>query len=360
MKYIVYKTTNLVNNYIYIGVHHTNDDLKFDYYLGYGIDIRKPNSYEKAKTKFQQAVKEFGPSNFRRETIAVFDNMEDAYELERTLVNEEFLSRKDVYNMLLGGRPNPGNGITVFQYDINGNYLNTYKSYEEAGKAINRDPSTIRKAIMFKLRVCEQFYFNTDKMEKIDLSLYNNCINKTKVYRYLKTGEYDCEFESYGQAGKNSNSSPSNIRSGCMLGYCVKDMYYFSTIKADSFDKARTQQILTRPVYKYDSSGNFLEEYESQYLAEDANPGSNITKSIKLKSICYNGFIWGLEKLENYNSKGKSKNSKKKVGKFDDDGNLLQEWESMRQCSKEVGVGVQNVLTGKYQKHKGFIYKYIE
>ena len=68
MKYIVYKTTNLINNYIYIGVHKTQDPNIFDSYIGCGVYINKPYTYEKAKTKFQQAVKEFGTSNFRRET----------------------------------------------------------------------------------------------------------------------------------------------------------------------------------------------------------------------------------------------------------------------------------------------------
>ena len=36
-KYIVYETTNLVNNKIYIGVHKTTDPDKFDGYLGNGI-----------------------------------------------------------------------------------------------------------------------------------------------------------------------------------------------------------------------------------------------------------------------------------------------------------------------------------
>ena len=33
MKYIVYKTTNLINNKIYVGVHRTNPDI-FDGYKG--------------------------------------------------------------------------------------------------------------------------------------------------------------------------------------------------------------------------------------------------------------------------------------------------------------------------------------
>ena len=35
-KYIVYKTTNKINNYIYIGVHRTKDDID-DGYIGCGL-----------------------------------------------------------------------------------------------------------------------------------------------------------------------------------------------------------------------------------------------------------------------------------------------------------------------------------
>ena len=34
MNYIVYKTTCLINNKIYVGVHHTNNPDVFDGYLG--------------------------------------------------------------------------------------------------------------------------------------------------------------------------------------------------------------------------------------------------------------------------------------------------------------------------------------
>ena len=91
-KYIVYMTINNINNYIYVGVHKTLTPYEFDGYLGNGIYINRPNTYEKSKTKFQQAVKEFGPKSFRRKLINVFDNEEEAYLLEKDIVNPEFLS----------------------------------------------------------------------------------------------------------------------------------------------------------------------------------------------------------------------------------------------------------------------------
>jgi hypothetical protein len=44
MKYIVYLTTNIINNKIYIGVHGTNNPDIFDGYLGCGVNINIPSS----------------------------------------------------------------------------------------------------------------------------------------------------------------------------------------------------------------------------------------------------------------------------------------------------------------------------
>ena len=52
MKYIVYCTTNLVNNKIYIGVHQTENPEKFDGYIGCGVKISMPSTFMKPKTAF--------------------------------------------------------------------------------------------------------------------------------------------------------------------------------------------------------------------------------------------------------------------------------------------------------------------
>lgn len=74
MKYIVYKTVNLVNNKIYIGVHGTYKD-EFDGYIGCGVDIYRPSTYINPKTPFQCAVKKYGIENFKRTTIKEFSIM---------------------------------------------------------------------------------------------------------------------------------------------------------------------------------------------------------------------------------------------------------------------------------------------
>ena len=57
MKYIVYQTTNLSNNKIYIGQHKTKDPNIFDQYLGCGIKVNMPSSYENPCSPLQYAVK---------------------------------------------------------------------------------------------------------------------------------------------------------------------------------------------------------------------------------------------------------------------------------------------------------------
>ena len=60
MKYIVYKTTCLVNSKIYIGYHQTSNPEVFDGYLGCGL-YKQHNEYIKhPKTALHHAVVKYG------------------------------------------------------------------------------------------------------------------------------------------------------------------------------------------------------------------------------------------------------------------------------------------------------------
>lgn len=66
------------------------DPYTFDGYLGSGIRLNR-------------AIVKYGEENFERKTLFVFDNQDECFAKERELVNEEFVKRKDVYNMKIGG-----------------------------------------------------------------------------------------------------------------------------------------------------------------------------------------------------------------------------------------------------------------
>lgn len=102
MQHIIYKTTNLLNNKIYIGYHKTKDHTTFDNYYGSGI-------------KLKQAIMKYGESSFKRETLFVFDNKQDAMLKEREIVDINFIKSRSNYNLCIGGFG--GNLMVLKTYD---------------------------------------------------------------------------------------------------------------------------------------------------------------------------------------------------------------------------------------------------
>ena len=86
--YTVYKTTNLINNKFYIGIHATNN--LNDEYLGSGFALKK-------------AIKKYGKDNFQKEILFLFDNKTDMIQKEIELVNENLIKNTMSYNINMGG-----------------------------------------------------------------------------------------------------------------------------------------------------------------------------------------------------------------------------------------------------------------
>lgn len=86
--YTVYQTTNLVNDKIYVGVHKTEN--AHDSYMGSGPLILK-------------AIDKYGIDNFKKDILFIFETKDDAYAKESELVDSQFISRSDTYNLTLGG-----------------------------------------------------------------------------------------------------------------------------------------------------------------------------------------------------------------------------------------------------------------
>lgn len=88
-KYLVYKTTNIKSGKFYIGVHQTQDIN--DGYLGSGLLLRR-------------SIEKHGEDNFKREILFSFDNPDDMFKKEKELVDKNFISREDTYNLAIGGK----------------------------------------------------------------------------------------------------------------------------------------------------------------------------------------------------------------------------------------------------------------
>lgn len=92
MKYTIYQITNKLNGKIYIGKHQTENIN--DGYFGSGIALRK-------------AVKKYGKDSFKKEILFVFDTEVEMNAKEREIITEDFVKRKDTYNLGVGGEGGP-------------------------------------------------------------------------------------------------------------------------------------------------------------------------------------------------------------------------------------------------------------
>lgn len=357
MKYIVYCTTNIINKKIYIGVHQCKNS-KFDGYLGNGVYENKPSTYNKPKCPFQYAVQKYGPKNFKRITIKEFDNSEDAFDLEAELVNENFLKRKDVYNVALGGHGGDLAQLAIkcYQYDSSGNYLTEYKSQQEASIVINRGFTTIKRAIKEKIKA-GNFYWSLEKVDKLDLSQYKTTNNKIPVFQYSQTGEYDCCYESISDAARVIGSESTLISRAIKLGYLVNNKY-FSLEFQFNYSKACKSSLKGKHVFQYNLNGEFIKEYSSCSEAEQAlNVKRGLSTALKLGRT-FAGFQWRFEKLDSLESV-EIKCQARKVGQYDLNNNLIKVFNTVTECRKEFS-GCRQVLSGKYKTSGGYIFKYIE
>ena len=69
---------------IYIGKHSTND--VGDGYLGSNVPLQKD-------------IGKYGKDNFRRDILCFCVTEQEALDKERKIVDEEFVARKDTYNL---------------------------------------------------------------------------------------------------------------------------------------------------------------------------------------------------------------------------------------------------------------------
>lgn len=89
MYYIVYKTTNLINNKFYVGIHKQKEK-EFDGYYGSGLLLNR-------------AIEKYGIDNFKRETLFECNSWDECRKIEKEIVNTELCINEMCYNISIGG-----------------------------------------------------------------------------------------------------------------------------------------------------------------------------------------------------------------------------------------------------------------
>ena len=292
MNYIVYKTTNLINGKIYIGVHRTNPDI-FDGYIGCGITQK--DKKEKILKGFPAAVKKYGYENFKRETLFIYPDTEEgklqAYKKEEELVNLDFIKSSETYNLALGGKISMGecNKKEIAQYTIDGTFIRTWASITEAEEALGIP--NIGQNLIGKSKYSGNFQW---KYYTGDESSIPPVETKEKtVYQFDLQGNLIKVWKSASEAAKqftNVNSARTAISNNC-LKKVNKAYGYFWSYK-HIFDYKETKG---KSVAKYNDEGELLEIYDSIKEAAELNnikTPSNISAAIAGKQKRCGGFRW--------------------------------------------------------------------
>lgn len=300
MKYIVYITINLCNGKFYIGVHRTNPEI-FDGYIGCGI--YRASQATKDYT-LHKAVRKYGYENFKRTIIKIFPDTEEgrkeAFELEAIIVNETLLKSKSTYNTALGGRESTTEDLlkTVYMFDLNGNYLRSFKSA--------RDAAT---------------YVQPDNQDSARVAIKNNCLGQT-----------NSSFGYFWSYNKKFTYTTGEIMKP-VAQYTINGKFLRTFKSITEAEVALSLNSISQAIIKKGSSGGF----QWRYYAGD---NSDIPTLINVKT----------------------KNLFLPIIMYDKQGNIIKEFNCVKQCISEYpelsASQVNRVLNNIIKSHKGYTFRY--
>lgn len=262
MKYIVYITINLCNGKFYIGVHRTNPNT-FDGYIGCGIYRASQATKDYVLHK---AVRKYGYENFKRTIIKIFPDNEEgrkqAFELEAILVNETLLKSKSTYNTALGESTTENLMKTVYMFDLNGNYLRSFKSAREAAAYIQPDNqdnarAAIKNNCLGTTSSSYGYFWSYTK----EFTYKNECMKE--VAQYTINGKFLRTFKSITEAEvalSLNDIAQAIYKKGSAGGYQWR---YFEGDTSDipTLVNVKTKNLFL-PIIMFDKSGKIIKKFD--------------------------------------------------------------------------------------------------
>lgn len=358
MKYIVYLTTNIINNKIYVGVHGTKDPTMFDGYIGNSINIFESNPELKhPKIPFHKAVKKYGYSSFKRTIIQVFDSIQDALDLEAYIVNEKFIAREDTYNITLGGGVPPIHSKIVYQYSLKGDFIKEYSSLVDAAAIVEGNGNLIGIAANYK-RTAYNYLWSFNKYEHLNIEDYHINSPEIPVYLYDSNKNFIRSYKSINECVKDFNTYLAKVQRALKLGNEI-DGYFISTTLNSKFIPPKISSI-TGDIHQYNLKGEYIKSFvNKEELKKEGFDIYAINRAIK-QDQTYKNYQWVRgEKLKCLNSKENMVHPVRKIGQYTLDGKFIQEFKTVREARK-LFPNISKVLKGYAKQCHGYTFKYLE
>lgn len=306
--WIFYITVNKINGKFYYGVHYTNPKVN-DSYIGLGIYNDSTAKQLKRSGKnypFVNAVVKYGYKNFERTIIKIFPDSEegkkDAFDLEKIIVNETLLRSKTCYNCALGGKGgiSPDFYKRIFQFDLNGNFLRSYKNAREAAQNVMKDNensarAAIKNCCLHKTNFAYGFFWSYTKS-----FLKENSKKLREIAQYTITGKFIRKFSSIIEAEEmlRLNSIQQAISKRWLCGG-FQWRYYENENDIESYTSVFTKNT-NKKIDMFDKTGKFLKTYNSvkDCAIQEQLSISQINKVLKNIIHTHKGYIFKYSQVE--------------------------------------------------------------
>ena len=359
MKYIVYQTTNLINDKIYIGVHQTENPDKFDSYLGCGCYTTRPSTYKNPKTAFQYAVNKYGVKNFKRIVLYVYDTAKEAYNKEAQIVDEAFVTQSTNYNMALGGF---GGNVAqkVYQFNKQGVLLNTWACTVELAEAWGASINSVYTAIQYKEGFRGTFLSFNETINIEDFAKSNDPII---VYCYNTDGKLLKSFDTETEASKELNIKRTDISIAIKYQQLIENKYYFSTTLYDTYIKKARKSLRGCKFYLYNQTGEFECEFRNAEELQaffKLKSWAVLSKKINYENGYYKQYRILTSKVDSVEPFTEQKQNKP-VLVYNSTGEFVGEYESERKAAKDLDCKmgqINRVLRNVAKSHKGYVFKW--
>lgn len=294
----VYVHTNIINNKKYVGITKRVPELRWCNGKGYKGQV------------FGAAIEKYGWDNFKHEVLYSGLTQEEAEQKEIELIALwNTCDRHYGYNRHKGGdilNEPFCNRKEIYQYDIDGNFINKYESITQACLQIKANYNslcdTMRKGLD---HVSYGYRWSYDYLgKKIEAIVPMHQLNK-KVYQYSLDGTFLNEYDCITDAERATGISNSNICACCKGKHKYTYDYQWSYKKFEKLPPINKAQFKyesctkkqEKAVYQYNLQGDYINCYKSLVEAQRKTNVSfkKISNCCRQQQKQSGGFMWFFE-----------------------------------------------------------------
>lgn len=361
----IYKIKNKITNQVYIG---QSVDIKARWAAhkspGTWNDKTKPSYYYRLYTAFR----EYGLENFEFSVIE---------ECEKVNLNERekywikyYDSFNNGYNMTPGGQTYGNNKVSaVYQYSLEGKFLQKYDSVREAAEKYNIPVHNIYSALS-RNNIAGKYQWSYVKVDRMD----SNFSNRIPVISFTLKGQRVNTYLGMNEAAQLSGDSWNTIKKSCETHqHSGKYQWRYWAEDPDIKQIPAYQWNPKQAIDQYDLNGIYITTYESianaaKNLGLDA---SNLTTRCKNRQKSYGNYLWVYHNEpapEVYIDKRighLTSSSKRIVLQYSKENQYIKEYESAHEAARQINKPkcanhITECCQGKRKTCEGYIWKYKE